>query len=118
MARRESLMGATDFIARRNSRASSRLRAGSASLAVCAAFAVVGKGAAGWGSVLAEEAAALRRRFRSAKPLVASPLRPPLFARILQPSLCIQGGHAALAGAGNGLAVNVIFHVAAGDRES
>src|SRR5690606_41945791 len=37
---------------------------------------------------------------------------PSLFRRILQPALCVERGHAAGAGAGNGLPIDVILHVA------
>src|SRR5690606_41834841 len=41
--------------------------------------------------------------------------RPSFFRSILQPPLCVQGGHPAGAGAGDGLAINVVLHVARGE---
>src|SRR5690606_35914413 len=56
----------------------------------------------------------------SASPLAgafaATPPRPVLFGRILQPSLSIQGRHAAGAGAGDGLAIDVVLNIARGEN--
>lgn len=61
-------------------------------------------GAAALDRAASEAAASLRRRLSSDSPF--------LFARILQPPLRIQRGHAACSRAGDRLTINVILHIA------